>query len=96
MYDLSGTEVVELWLGRHKDPAERLALLNWLPALAADPEGVAMARRQRPGVPVFTAEVPDVACWVTYSVIEQYRTVHILRIDEPPEAPVEDRRRRGR
>lgn len=27
MYQVSGTEVVELWLGRHKDPAERLALL---------------------------------------------------------------------
>ena len=43
-----------------------------------------MARRDQPGVPVFTAEVPGLACWVTYSVVEQYRAVHIMRIDDPP------------
>lgn len=87
MYQISGTDKIEVWLARHKEPADRLALLDWLPRLAADPDGVAMARRARPGVPVFTAEVPGLACWVTYSVIDQFQAVHILRIDEPPAPP---------
>jgi hypothetical protein len=57
--------------------------------LAEDPEGVAAARKNRPGVPVFTAEVPGCDAWVTYSVIEQYQIVHILKIDDPP--PLEPR-----
>lgn len=87
MYQLSGIDKVELWLATHKDPEDRLALLDWLPVVAANPVGAAMERRPRLGVPVFTAEVPGLACWVTYSVIEQYRTVHILRVDEPPPTP---------
>lgn len=84
MYQISGSDKIEDWLSRHENAEHRQQFLDWLPQLAEDPVGVSMARRKRPGVPVFVAEVPGLPCWVTYSVIEQYRAVHILRIDEPP------------
>lgn len=58
---------------------EIIAMLNWLPRLAANPHDSARAvRRDRPGVPAFTAMVPGTTAFVDYIVVDQYHTVMIL------------------
>jgi hypothetical protein len=58
--------------GGDSDPAERLALLDWLPYLAADPVGVGFVqRRAGAGVPLVVAEVPGPGCVVAYTVLNK-------------------------
>jgi len=79
VYQLNGEDHVRDWLGGETGDAQ-LAMLRWLPALAADPEGVASAVLRRPGVAAYTAAVPGTDAFVDYLVIDQYETVLILRV----------------
>lgn len=80
MYQVSGESLLRAWLAEESDPEARLALLDWLPQLAADPPAVAAAVQARPGVPAYVARVPGTHIFVDYAVVEQYRTVLITGI----------------
>lgn len=80
MYQLSGADVVLDWLAAEPSMEAREAMLAWLQELARDPGGVAMFRRDRPGVPAYVAEVPGTDAFVDYTVIDQYCTVVILDV----------------
>lgn len=79
-YQINGEKHLRTWLEAEDEPECRLAMLRWLPLLAEDPVGVSTARRERPGVPVYVAAVPDTYAFVDYSVVEQYNTVLILHV----------------
>lgn len=81
MYQINGEHHVMAFLAAR--PADDWdAFLEWLPRLAADPEGVSSAVLARPGVPGFTALVPDVFAYVDYLVVEQFKTVLILGVTD--------------
>lgn len=79
-YQINGSGKIRDWLTEERDPECRQAMLDWLPRLAADPAGVATAERPREGIPVFVAAVPHTYAFVDYSVVEQFKTVLILRV----------------
>lgn len=91
MYQLNGEGLVLAWLANEPSTEAREAMLEWLPKLAADPAGVAVATSFRPGVPAYVAEVPGTDAFVDYTVIDQYKTILILavttlRLDDLEEA----------
>ena len=80
MYQINGEDHVLAWM-RERASDEVQAMFDWLPKLAADPEHVARAvKRNRPGVPAYTAMVPGTNAFVDYTVVEQYHTVMILGV----------------
>jgi hypothetical protein len=92
VYQINGEDKVLAWLQKEPDPNCRQAMLDWLVHLASDPEGVASARRGGAGLPAYTASVHGCDAFVDYTVVDQYHTVMILRVDslrlrdlQPPE-----------
>lgn len=85
MYQLNGEDHLLVWLQQEPDLHCREAMFDWLPHLAGDPQGVASAQRSGPGLPAYTAKVPGTDAFVDYTVIEQYKTVMILRVGSPPD-----------
>ena len=57
-------------------------MLDFLPRLAADPLGVSTAIRKDPGVPACTVDVPGTDSFLDYLIVDQYKTVLILRITD--------------
>lgn len=81
-YQLNGEAHVLTWLGKNHSPDEQEAMLAWLPRLAAAPESEYDARLPRLGVPAYTARVPGTDAYVDYVVVEQYKTVLILGVED--------------
>lgn len=81
-WQLSGRSHVEGWLAGQKDPAARMAMLEWVAQMCEDPENVTCVPLNSAGVPRFAADVPGTTAFVDYIVVAQYRTVHIHRIDD--------------
>jgi hypothetical protein len=80
VYQLNGENHILEWM-RTRPGDEIEAMFAWLPRLASDPEDSARAiRRNRPGVPAYTAMVPGTNAFVDYTVVEQYKTVMILGV----------------
>jgi hypothetical protein len=81
-FDLSGDDVVFAWLAGEPDAELRDAILNWLPLLSNDPEGVADAPVPGFRVPAFVAfpDVGGVVVAVTYVVLGP--PLHAVRIVE--------------
>ena len=80
MYQINGESHILEWM-RTRPADEVEAMFAWLPQLAAEPEQTARAvRKERPGVPAFTAMVPGTNAFVDYIVVDQYKTVMILGV----------------
>jgi hypothetical protein len=79
MYQLNGEQHLHNWFAGQTDAAARMAMLEWLPKLCADPwEASTMHRGPSPSV--FVAAVPGTNAFVDYLVSDQYKTVLILAV----------------
>lgn len=83
MYQISGEGCILEWMST-ASPTDQAAMLDWLPALANDPAGVAAAMPSRPGVPAYVARVPGTHTFVDYAVVEQYKTVLLTGVMTSP------------
>lgn len=54
-YQISGSDKIQAWIDRTDDSDLVLALLDWLPTLAEDPEGSAEIVRRRSRLPGWVA-----------------------------------------
>lgn len=78
-YQISGSDVLLEWIARQTDSAAVDSMLAWMVELARTPyEGQHLPK---PGVPMLARPTPVTNTMVVYSVIEQYRTVKLIRFD---------------
>lgn len=70
MYQINGEHHILEW-ARNRPGDEVQAMLSWLRWLAEHPaESARAVRRRQPGVPAYTAMVPDTTAFVDYVIVE--------------------------
>jgi len=74
------------WLSGERDPAQRDALLDFLPLLAADPDDPSFSTQPVPALayPVFLTKVPGTSIAVVYLRNDLFRTLKVREIYRLP------------